>query len=331
MEPLQILQQGSFAAGGAVLRHPGEFAPHSTEPAGQTLHGDHAYATFQIPVNARRFPIAFLHGDGQSGRCWHTTADGREGFQNIFLRQRHSVYLIDQPRRGAAGQSTLPATNMAIPNDQAWYEQFRIGIWPDMFPGVQFSDDPVALDQYFRHITPNTGPYDVEVVSAGVAAVFDKIGPAILVSHSQGGGLGWGAVIKTPNIRAVVSYEPGSGFIFPEGEAPAPMPSSGGDLHALEVPAEQFQALTRIPIILFYGDYIPEEPSANRGQDIWRVRLAMARLWAEAVNRRGGDATVIHLPSLGIMGNTHFPFSDLNNVEIADLMTEFLHDKQLDV
>jgi len=56
----------------------------------------------------------------------------------------------------------------------------------------------------------------------------------------------------------------------------------------------------------------------------------MARLWTEAINRHGGDATLVHLPEIGIRGNTHFPFSDLNNVEIADLMSDFLARKRLD-
>src|SRR5688572_13319060 len=56
----------------------------------------------------------------------------------------------------------------------------------------------------------------------------------------------------------------------------------------------------------------------------------MARLWLDAVNRRGGDVTVVHLPEMGIRGNTHFPFSDLNNAEVAELMSKFLRDKGLD-
>ncbi len=55
----------------------------------------------------------------------------------------------------------------------------------------------------------------------------------------------------------------------------------------------------------------------------------MARLFRDAVNRHGGDVTVIHLPDLGIRGNTHFPFQDLNNIEIADLLSKFLADKHL--
>ncbi len=47
------------------------------------------------------------------------------------------------------------------------------------------------------------------------------------------------------------------------------------------------------------------------------------------MNARGGDVTVVHLPEIGIRGNTHFPFSDLNNFEIADLMSKFVGKKRL--
>lgn len=78
---------------------------------------------------------------------------------------------------------------------------------------------------------------------------------------------------------------------------------------------------TQIPIVMYYGDVIPEKSSEFPGPDHWRTRLYMTRLWAEAVNRRGGDVTVVHLPEIGIRGNTHFPFSDLNNIELADLLS----------
>jgi hypothetical protein len=56
----------------------------------------------------------------------------------------------------------------------------------------------------------------------------------------------------------------------------------------------------------------------------------MARLWRDAVNRRAGDVTVVHLPEIGIQGNRHFPFSDLSNVRIADELSTFLSTKKLD-
>jgi len=179
-------------------------------------------------------------------------------------------------------------------------------------------------------MTPDTGPIDIEVNSDAVAALFDKIGQGILVTHSHSGGMGWQAVIKNGNIRAVVAYEPGSNFVFPQGEVPAPKPSSGGILEGVAIPLPDFMKLTKIPIVIYYGDYIPKKPMENPGQDQWRVRLEMARLWADAVNRHGGDVTIVHLPEIGIHGNTHFPFSDVNNLEIADLMSNWLKEKGLD-
>jgi alpha/beta hydrolase family protein len=327
---LVLERQGSFAVGGSVVTSPGTFDPRHPSTEGGTLHGDHAYVFYQVPVDARPLPLVFWHGAGQSSKTWETTPDGREGFQNLFLRRRFSVYLLDQPRRGDAGRSSVPSTVPATTDDQIWFGMFRIGVWPDYFPAVQFSRDPEALNQFFRSMTPNTGPFDAEVNARAVAALFEKIGAGVLVTHSQGGGPGWLTVMKSPQVRAVVSYEPGSGFVFPQGEQPAPMSSLTGPLEAVGVPLEQFMALTKIPIVVYFGDNIPEKPSANPGQDNWRVRLAMARLWRDAINRHGGDVSVVELPAIGIHGNTHFAFSDLNNVQIADLLSNFLAEKQLD-
>lgn len=163
-----------------------------------------------------------------------------------------------------------------------------------------------------------------------MAALFDKTGPGILFSHSQAGGPGWLTAIKSKNVKGIVALEPGSGFIFPQGELPAAMPSAAGTLSPEAVPLSDFQKLTRIPIVIYYGDNFPVEPTTERGQDNWRVRLATARLWVDAINKHGGDARLVHLPEIGIRGNTHFLMSDLNNVQIADLVSKFLFDKKLD-
>jgi len=328
--PLLIQEQGSFAVGGTVVTNPGTFDPYNQTPAGQTFHGDHAYVFYQIPVNARKFPLVMWHGIGQFSKTWETTPDGREGYQTIFLRRRFSVYVIDQPRRGNASRGTAEGTVIPTPDEQGWFGTFRVGIWPDYFEGVQFARDPETLNQYFRQMVPNIGPIDINLNVDAISALFTKIGPGILVSHSHSGGMGWLTAIKNQNIKAIVSYEPGSGFVFPEGEVPEPIPMAGGVLTATGVPISDFLKLTRIPIIIYYGDFIPDLPVDNPGQDGWRARLQMARLWRDSVNRHGGDVTVVHLPEIGIKGNTHFPFSDLNNIEIADLMSEWLKEKGLD-
>lgn len=331
-KPLVIEQQGSFAVGGTVITNPGTFDPYKPTPEGQTFHGDHAYVFYQIPVNAKKYPLIMWHGIGQFSKTWETTPDGREGFQNIFLRRKFSVYLLDQPRRGEAGRSMVETTIKPTADEQFWFTQFRLGIYPDYFPNVQFPKDEASLEQFYRQMTPNTGPFDTKVITEATSLLFDKIGEGILVTHSQGGGPGWLTAIKNDKVKAVIAYEPYSGFVFPEGELPLPIKSNGlfGELKGVEIPLSDFNKLTKIPIVIYYGDNIADKPTEVWNKDHWRSGLEMARLWAATINRHGGDATVIHLPEIGIKGNTHFPFSDLNNIEVADELSKWLKQKGLD-
>jgi pimeloyl-ACP methyl ester carboxylesterase len=329
--PITLAEQGNFAAGGTVVKNDGVFDGKKLfDVQGQTLHGDHAAVSYQIPVKTRQYPMVFLHGAGQSALTWGTTPDGREGFQTRYLRQGYGVYLVDQPRRGRAGQSTVPAELTAATHDQLWFNMFRLGQWPSLFNKVQFSEDPAALEQFFRQMTPNTGPFDEQLISDAMQVVFQRSGPGLLITHSQGGGPGWWTAIKTERVRGIVSYEPGSGFVFPEGEVPEPMQSGTGALAATAISMQDFKKLTRIPIVIYYGDNIPTEPSANPGQDNWRVRLKMAQLWADKINQHGGKAKVVHLPAVGIYGNTHFPFSDLNSEQVALQLDQWLAENKLD-
>ena len=257
---IAIREQGSFLIGGTVKTAQGTYDTNQPlKEDGQTLHGDHAYVSYQIPANTRKYPLVFLHGAGQSAKTWESTPDGREGFATLFLRRGFSTYLIDQPRRGRAGRSTVDENIKATPDDQFWFENFRMGIWPNYYENSQFPQSEESLDQFFRQITPNTGAYDAQLIATDVAALMNKIGGGILITHSQGGEPGWHTAIKTDKVRAIVSYEPGSGFVFPEGEVPEPLQtiSPFGALGATPIPLADFEKLTRFPIIIYYGDYIP--------------------------------------------------------------------------
>ena len=336
--PLIIQKQGSFAVGGSVVKVAGTFDPIkdgaynpvSGSSAGQTLHGDHAYVFYQVPVKARRLQLVFWHGHGQSAKTWETTPDGREGFQNIFLRKGFPVYLIDQPRRGRAARSTQPVSIAAAADEQLWFGIFRLGAWPSYYPGVQFSKDTAALEQFFRQMVPNTGPYDAQLNINAVSSLFDTIGNGILVTHSQSGGPGWRTAIQNSGVKAIVAFEPGGDYVFPVGEAPESIKLAGRTVTPPTVPMETFLKLTKIPIIIYYGDNIPEQPSQNPGQEQWRAFLTVAKQFRDVVNKHGGDVTLVHLPQIGITGNTHFPMSDLNNVDIANHLFSFLKSKGLD-
>ena len=115
-------------------------------------------------------------------------------------------------------------------------------------------------------------------------------------------------------------------IIFPEGEVPAPMETSSpfGALKGTAVKLSDFEKLTKRPILVVYGDNIPTERTEAWNLDNWRVRLAMAKLWVDAVNHHGGKATLLHLPKKGIKGNTHFLMSDTNNEAIADILEDWM-------
>jgi hypothetical protein len=329
-----LADQGSFMVGGTFVTNPGTFDPVASTPDGQTIHGDHAYVQYQIPKNARNLPLVMWHGGGQFSKTWETTPDGRDGFQNIFLRQGFSTYILDQPHRGRAGRSTTNGTINAVPGpgttgEQGIFVRFRIGIWPNYYPGVQFSQDPNALVQWWLQQTPDTAPTPNSVAVNAVSALYDKIGPAVLITHSASGILGWLTGAKNDNVKAIYSYEP-VGCAFPTGEVPAPVPTSGGSVTASEIPAADFEKLTKIPIAIIYGDNIPSSPNPIGNLDLWRGRLALCKQMVDTLKAHGGDATFVHLPDIGITGNTHFAMSDLNNVQIARLLSDWLHEKGLD-
>ena len=317
-DALVIAEQGIFSVGGTVISSDGTFdvANYYTSRTGSTSHVDHANVLYQIPENATGLPMVFLHGYGQSRMGWMTTPDGRDGWSDMFLRMGHSVWLIDQPRRGEAGQTSVAGTITTEPSDQTWYTQFRIGTYLDdeftYNEGSQFPQGDDVLDQFFRQMTPDTGMdsangdqnIDNEVVARAVAAAIDEIyertgQDSILVTHSQGGLPGWETARYTDHIAAIVAIEPGG---------------------APQTDSEAYNALLEqdIPVTFYYGDYIGDEFADVPAAAMWSMMAASADVFTEAYNGAGGSSTVVHLPDEGITGNDHFMFQDLNNDVIAE-------------
>jgi hypothetical protein len=327
-EPLVIQKMGSLFAGGSVISSPGTYSNlDPSNPAGQTLHVDHTYAQYHIPANARKLPLVMWHGCYSV--AWESTPDGRESFEPLFLRRGFGVYVLDQPRQGRAGKSSQGFTTTVQTGDQAQFTRFRIGLWPDYYPGVQFPRDAASLEHWLRQSGAANGPGSQTLSVAAGVALFAKIGPAVLVNHSAGGLPGWLTASQSANVRGIVSYEP-TGFVFPTGEVPAPIATPLGPVTGTPVSPADFQNLTKIPIQVVYGDNIPWTVNPIPGPDLWRARRELAYMFVAAVNRHGGDAQLLSLPDIGVYGNTHFVFTDLNNVKIADLMSKFLHEKGLD-
>ena len=323
---LNIKKQGMFSAGGTVLTSEGTFdvSNYYTSRAGSTLHVDHANVLYQIPENDKKLPMVFLHGYGQSRMGWMTTPDGREGWSDIFLKKGYSVFLVDQPRRGEAGQTSVNGTISNEPSDQTWYTQFRIGTYINnsftFNENSQFPQGSENLDQFFRQMTPDTAMdsvagdqnIDITVVAKAIAAVIDKVysmtnKKSILFTHSQGGMPGWETARYTDNIASIIAIEPGLG------------PTVGSD---------QYNTLVqkKIPIAFYYGDYIGENYTSVPAAAMWTMMRQTAYTFSENYNEDGVKCSVYDLPNEGIYGNDHMMFQDLNNDVIADHIEKWIED-----
>jgi hypothetical protein len=84
-----------------------------------------------------------------------------------------------------------------------------------------------------------------------------------------------------------------------------------------------FMKLTKIPIQVVFGDYTDKV-------DSWRRHVADGKTFVEIINRLGGQAEILMLPEVGLHGNTHIPFADLNNAEVAEQLFLFLKKHKLD-
>lgn len=337
---IALKTMGSFAFGGSV-----DYLEDGT-----TFHGDHGYAQYYIAAHSRHLPVVMWHGIGQSGKTFESTVDGREGFQALLPRDDWSVYIIDQPRRGRAGytragreggRDNIPTTS----NEADVWEAFRNGPWSkggeaQLFAGSQFPLSPESVEQFFRQQTVDTGaePWTAEYrcfMGQTAADLFAAIGEGILITHSNSGQYGWEAVMHAEGrIRALIAFEPGAS-VFPEDSIPEDLEIANDlvrDLIGLRtVPREHWNELLHTPILIIYGDNIADEPNSESfNAEIWRVSRARAYQMAELINAEGGDAQVLELPKIGIHGNTHTPFADLNNKEILRIVEDFISEKGLD-
>jgi hypothetical protein len=322
--PIVIQDQGARAFGGGICG----------DPKRASIHCDHGYVEWQVPVDPRRLPLLLIHSS--STKTWDTTFAGSEGFRTLFLRRGFAVYVIDPPRTGRAGWACENWDyRIQLGRDQSQITSWRLGIWtppepPRFFPNVQFPvDDAAAIDQVLRARYPETldaGDDDVHRDADANVALLDTIGASVVVTHSGSAIRGWVTEMKSEKVKALVAYEPVH-VVVAEDDVKPPHPP--GRYRPIPVAAEEFAKLTRIPIQIVFGDNIAPQPTGTV-RDLWVEAKANAIDFVAAINARGGHAEVLSLPDVGIRGNTHFAMSDLNNVEIADLLSAFLRKHGLD-
>ena len=170
-----------------------------------------------------RYPLVLIHGAGQTGTNWLGTPDGRRGWAQYFLVRGYEIYIVDQPARGRStwhpgvdGElKSVPASLVeklfTAPEEfGAWPQAKKHTRWPGEGRLKGHRGDPVFDAFYATQVESLASNAETQKLmqSAG-AALLDRIGPAILLTHSQAGAFGWLIADARPQlVKGIIAIEP---------------------------------------------------------------------------------------------------------------------------
>jgi pimeloyl-ACP methyl ester carboxylesterase len=350
LPPLSIARQGYVFAG----------AKYMTANDQQVMSGQ-MYAEYQIPAKqTHRWPILMVHGFGQSGSNFTGTSDGREGWAQYFLRQGYAVYVIDQPGRGRSAylpEAYPPLTPPDIGNVQRRFvAPERYNLWPQarlhtQWPGKGAPGDE-AFDQFYASQLPSIPIANSTIYNRdAIVALLEKIGPAIVMTHSQSGGFGWPVADMRPDlVKAVIAVEPSGPPFFDIDNIGAPDwfrdttnnyrvwgPTAAPLTYA--PPAENPSDLSVVreekadapDLIRCWLQRSPARQLPNLQKMPVLIMTAEASYHAtydhctvKYLEQAGVHPTWIKLGDAGIHGNGHMLMLEKNNLDIAEVIARWL-------
>jgi pimeloyl-ACP methyl ester carboxylesterase len=328
-----------------------------TGQAGSELMAGQMYVEVLRPQRAtRKYPLVMIHGLGQTATNWIGTPDSRPGWADYFLNQGYTVYLVDQPARGRSPwQPTLngPVQVLSAPYISRhftasevignWPQGKKPAQWPGDSPKKNQMGDPMFDAFYATQVESLASAVETQtMIQAAGSALLDKIGPAIVLTHSQSGAFGWLLADSRPKaVKAIVAVEP-NGPPFQNAvvnedknrawgitdipityDPPAKAPSElatvresqpdGPDLTACwkqADPPRRMPNLTGIPVLIVTG-----EASFHAPYD---------HCTSKYLTQAGVKNTFIRLEDAGIRGNGHMMMLEKNSFEIAALLEKWI-------
>jgi len=340
-----VAQRGYFYVSGKYVGEPGK----------EIMQGQ-TYVEVLAPRDVRRpYPLVLIHGAGQTATNWMGTPDGRKGWAEYFVEQGYIVYMIDQPMRGrsAAHPSDGPTRMFTAENEQSQFTAIETdGTWPQAKLHTQWPGDGPNKgkmgDPYFDAFYAT----QIETVisneetqqrnkDAG-AALLDRIGPAIVLTHSQSGAFGWLIADARPRlVKAIVAIEPAGppfeGVIIASGKqrawGPTDIPITydppikdanelaiereakpdGPDLFQCwmqKAPVRQLVNLKDIPVMVMTA-----EASYHQVYDHCTVKY---------LSQAGVRTEYIRLQDKGIHGNGHMVMIEKNNLDVARAVDDWV-------
>jgi pimeloyl-ACP methyl ester carboxylesterase len=307
---------------------------------GPVVNGKQMYVEYQIPAQVRHpYPIVLVHGGGGQGLDWLLTPDGRPGWATLLLQEGYKVYIVDRPGHGRspyhpdlhgpfpAQHQTLESISGLFTPQRAKGRNNAYAELHNQWPGT----GAVGAPELAQLVASQGGSFVANpIVTQSVwrergAMLLDKIGPAIIMTHSAGGPFGYlVAEVRPQLVKGIVVIEgAGAPFAGPNRwglssipvaydppvsdpsqlktkQVPSPEPGVGPYL-LQEEPARKLKNLKGIPIVIVTAEASFASPG-NPG--------AVAFL-----KQAGCTAEELRYVAHGIHGNGHLMMGEKNNRE----------------
>jgi pimeloyl-ACP methyl ester carboxylesterase len=341
--PLEIADQGCFFVGGRYI----------DGKDGRIMAGQ-MFVQYQVPAKLRNpHPLVMIHGGGQTGVNFLGTPDGRRGWADYFVAEGYAVYIVDQPARGRSGfhadaygesvhrNAEVISGRFSAPERRKAYPQAELHT---QWPGNGTAGDEVFDQFYASQVASMVDIAAVErMMREAGSALLDRVGPSILLTHSQGGPFGWTIADARPRlVRGIVAVEPngaplhevkftGAPDYFEDDEITRPWgitrgpleftppAASAGDMRyeredaadgpglvrcwVQSSPPRQLPNLKGIPILIVTGEASYHAPYDH--------------CTSKFLRQAGVDHEFVRLADIGIRGNGHMMMLEKNNLEIA--------------
>jgi pimeloyl-ACP methyl ester carboxylesterase len=313
-KPLVLKALGSLILGGrTVVASPSETGLYG----GGSLIVDQMYVQYMIPDRARGTSIVMIPGGGLTAKSYETTPDGRMGWYEYFVRRGFPSYVVDQVGRGRSGFNQIPFNGVRAgklapdtqPNlrrsasEVAW-TRFRFG----PAAGVKFLDTKFPVEaalQFAKQTVPDlsVSPQPDDPNYTALSELAKGIMQTVLIGHSQSGRFPFEVTLRDPEgISAIVAIEPPG-------------------CKATEYSDAEISKLSRLPILVVFGDHLDVRQEFGNS---WLPFYQDCQNFVKRVNAAGGHASMLHLPDKGMFGNSHMLMEDKNNLQVADLLIDWI-------
>jgi pimeloyl-ACP methyl ester carboxylesterase len=298
------------------------------QPQSATILVGQMYVQYLKPQQKRgKYPVVLVHGGGGQGTHYMGLGDGNSGWAHYWVQAGYDVYIVDRPGHGRSvyhpdslGPITGALTYSTVTGDfkraaqdpnRRWIGTGDVGDrWIDQFQAGQNS-------------TPQDNALAQKLWASRGAELLDKIGPAIVQTHSAGGPFGWLVANERPNlVKAVLCVEGGG----PAGLNLAfePPLAAGEQLATREVaaangvPAYRLQTeparklkMRNVPMV-----YVVAERSGRN-----------ATPTVEFLKQAGCDCEALNLKDKGILGNGHFMMLETNRKQVFEVIRGWVETK----